>query len=342
MSVDTRTEEEILNDEFGDLDALIAEADAELKGLSEDIEEEPEEIEDIGDDKDEIKEDDIEEKDDAEDESQDNNDDLDSDNEDEDGEEDNISEFTPMETEIGGHKITINSKEELEALIKKGAESFNQEPDTLTTEKAIIEQGKVTAEDLKLLVDAKNGDVNAIAKLAQQAKVDTIDIPDNGDEYKPTFEPTVPTEVDIVARNIMADTNLHAEFTKVTSGLPQDFIKNISSNAKDLATFGQQVKDGLAQEIIPEAMKLSLMGMDFTQAYVQAGTKILKAKSESTETNQKQERQVSDKEKQLRKQAKEQTSTKTSTKKTGEDMSEDDVWNLSDEDFHNMVDSQSK
>ena len=63
-------------------------------------------------------------------------------------EEESKPEFTPIEIEVGGHKVKITSQEDLMAYVTKGAESFNKKEDKFVNEKTILEQGQLTADDL--------------------------------------------------------------------------------------------------------------------------------------------------------------------------------------------------
>lgn len=271
-------------------------------------------------------------KDDNDDKSDDNNDDADDDN-DAKSEDDKKVDFKPVEFEIAGQKIVLNSEEELRAMLSKGAESLSKQDDSLSLEKAIIEQGKITADDLKLLIDAKNGDPKAIAKLAANSKIDILEVEaDDADKYIPKFQPTIISDTEKVAREIASDKE-HAEvFTKIASGLPMDFKQAIMSNANDLKTFSQHIKSGLAQQIIPEAMKLTFTeGLSFSDAYVKVGSELANKQPEQ----KKVERTLTDREKELRKKASEQGNNQADGSK--KKLTVDDIANMPLEEFEKLT-----
>ena len=212
--------------------------------------------------------------------------------------EEQVSDFTPIEIEVSGHKVTINSQDEMMEYIKKGAGTFNKEPETHQEEKLVIEQGKLSSDDLKLLVEAKNGSKEAIAKLAQLGKVDLMEIDDDSAEsYKQQVQYNAPSDVDKVASEIMRDTAHATEVQSVFKNLPQDFTQAVSQDASMLKQFSEHIRNGIAQEIIPKAINASMTnGKSFLQNYAEIGQSQHDAKQEST----KQIREVSDKEKQLR------------------------------------------
>ena len=248
-------------------------------------------------------------------------------------EEDKPDEFKPIEFEIAGQKITLNSEEELKSMLSKGAESLSKQDNSLELENEIIKQGKITADDLKLLIDAKNGDAKAIAKLAANSNIDILEVEaDDADKYVPTFAPVIISDVEKVAREISADIEHANQFTKIASNLPQDFKAAIMSNANDLKTFSEHIKNGLAQQIIPEAMKLVYTkGMNFADAYVAVGIELTQTKQEP----KKEERNLTDREKELRKKASESGNNQSNGgKKT---LTVDDIANMSDEEFEKLT-----
>lgn len=274
----------------------------------------------------------------SEDNTEDENDDNtkkdnDEDNDESENKEDTKLEFKPIEFEIAGQKIILNSEAELKAMLSKGAESLSKQDNSMSLEKTIIEQGKITADDLKLLIDAKNGDAKALAKLAKNSKIDILEVEADDDEkYVPTFQPTIISDTEKVAREIANDTE-HAEvFTKIASGLPVDFKQAIMSNANDLKAFSEHIKSGLAQQIIPEAMKRTFTeGISFSDAYVKVGLELSNKQPEQKKT----ERTLTDREKELRKKASEQGNNQSNNSK--KKITVDDIANMPIEEFEKLT-----
>jgi hypothetical protein len=236
------------------------------------------------------------------------------------------TDFKPIEVEVGGHKVTITSQEDLMAYVTKGAESFSAKPDKYSNEKAIIEQGNLTQDDLKLLIDAKNGSKEAIAKLAELSKVDVLDLEaEMASQYKSTFEPKIESEIDRVAGEILKDENHANDFRRISSNLPSDFMDAIAGNAEALKNFSGHIKSGLAQEVIPLAITAQMRyGGTFMDHYVSIGQKV-------SQNKQAPQRTMSDEELSMRKRAssvKSKTSQETKKIDNG-----DDVWNMTDEEF---------
>lgn len=237
--------------------------------------------------------------------------------------------FEPVEVEINGQQVTLDSQEELLAYVKNKGSGVSKRQRKSHIDQ-IAEQGDISKDDLKLFIDAKNGDPAAIARIAQKAKVDLYDLNDEqASEYSPKFQERLMTEVDEVAADIMEDTALHTDFTKVVATVPDSFKATIASNPKALTNFSKHVKSGLAQEVIPMVIKeQALHGGDFMDLYAKIGREVSAAKKDPKEN--KKVRKVDPRAEKLRKQAKNPKGSNkgTKTKQTG-----DDIWNMSTEDF---------
>lgn len=304
--------------ELEELEALEREALEERDSEPEEIEEEPEPTEtedDTGDDSDGYE-------------------DKSTDGEEEQSEvveeEESKPEFTPIEIEVGGHKVKITSQEDLMAYVTKGAESFNKKEDKFVNEKTILEQGQLTADDLKLLVDAKNGSKEAIAKLAELGKVDVLDLEaEMASQYKNQFQPYIESDVDKVAGEILADVEHATNFRNISNSLPRDFMNAISSNAEALKNFSGHIKSGLAQEVIPMAITAQMRyGGSFMDHYVDIGQKVSASKTAKAEV--KPARSMSAEEISMRQRASAKSGSNTESRK---DNSADDIWNLTDAEF---------
>lgn len=320
--------------EMDELERLIAEADAERDGNSN---ENTEDVKPSDDDK--KLDDENKTKEQSDDEDNENKDDENNHQDENKTDEDNnkVKEFEPIEFEYSGHKIKVESQDELISMLRKSAElQTNFKPKT--KEELALEQAGLSAEDIALYIDAKNGDKNALAKIATLGKIDLLDVSEeDATAYTKKFDIVEPNDAEIVAQSIVNDKQLFETFTRVTSGLPKHFIQAVTSNGKDLATFKEQIQSGLAQEIIPQALKLTYQGVDFIDAYVRVGTKIMSERaSNNTQQQQPQDRTISDREKNLRKIANDKNS---GSQKTNKNVEADDVWNMSDEDFEKLVSS---
>jgi len=248
---------------------------------------------------------------------------------DNDSEEDS-KDFEPVEVNVNGQTISLNSQEELLQYVKNGGVSKPSRSRKSESDQ-IIEQGKLSQGDLALLIDAKNGNKAAIAKLAKDSGIDIYDIDDDAaSQYQQDFQANIATEVDEVAQDIMDDPALHTEFKSVVSSVPEDFAAQIATNPEALRNFAGHIKSGLAQKVIPEAIKQQLLGGGtFIENYARIGREMSnEAKSpEKSKTKRKENPRAEA----LRAKAKNHKGANKGTKTA---MSGDDVWEMSDEDFN--------
>lgn len=245
--------------------------------------------------------------------------------------------FSPIEVEVAGHKITINSKEEMLAYIKRGASTFEKKPETFVEEKTILEQAGLTADDLKLIADAKAGSKEAIALIAKRAGVDILDVENEmADAYKQQTQYYVSTDVDEIAREILNDAEHASEFKKIASSLPADFMQEVTSNAKDLKAFSSHIKSGIAQKVIPLAINAQIVnGGSFIDNYNKIGLELM---TKEQTKQQEKTREQSDRVKEMRKRAG-SGGGETPQKK---ELSGEDIWEMSDEEFSKLDVSKLK
>ena len=241
----------------------------------------------------------------------------------------NNSDFEPVEVSVNGQIISLNSQEELLQYVKSGIQSKSPRQRKSENDQ-IIEQGKLSQEDLALLIDAKSGNKFAIAKLAKDSNIDIYDISDDAaSEYQQTFQANIATEVDEVAQDIMEDVELHAKFKSVVANVPQEFATQIATSPDALRNFAKHVKSGLAQKVIPEAMKQQMLhGGSFMENYAKVGREM----TESSKAPEKSKtiRKENPRAESLREKAKSQKGANKGTKTSS---SGADIWDLSDEDF---------
>jgi len=253
--------------------------------------------------------------------------------EEEDGEEEpkEEEEEETYTVTIAGSEVEV-TKEQLLEYASKGA---NQTKDnSLEEEKFILEQAGLSAEDLKLIAEVKSGSKEALAKLAEQSKIDVMDVePEMSEQYKPTMEYTPPTEVDKVASEIIQDTELAQSFqeqTAIIRNYGPEFMEILSTNAGALKDFAGHIKSGIAQEIIPKAIHaMNTSGGTFAQQYAKIGEAMYAQKQA------KQERQLSPREEQMRKKASVGTGTKTK-----KNVADTDVFDLSPDEFEQLLGEQ--
>ena len=307
-----------------------------LDEMIEDAEESPEEDE-LLEEEEEEEQDPLSEDEETEDEeeSEETEDDSDDEEEESDEDEEETDTDTSEDSEetftvtISGSEVEV-TREQLLQYAQRGADV--NEDNSLAEEKVILAQAGLSAEDLKILAEVKGGSKEALAKLAQRNSIDVLDVENEmAGEYKPTQEYHVPTEVDRVAGEIMSDPelaeNFRGEVDRIRDVGPE-FVKLISENPNALRDFSSHVRSGLASKVIPLAInKMKLEGGPFAKHYASIGQQMENA-SKAPE-----KRQVSKREQDMRKKA----SAGNSGRAKHSPSDSDDIFEMSDADFNDML-----
>lgn len=256
---------------------------------------------------------------------------------------DNKEEFKSVEVNFNGQTISLDTKEELDLYLAKQAQndSPSYKDDSIT--EAIIKQSGVTDADLQLLADVKAGKPGALSRLAKESKIDLADAEEFEGDYTPEFTPKVTTSIEKAIADVRKDDALSSKFSsvveKITGEDGDEFLNLISSDVNNFNAFVDQVKSGVAEEILPIALKKSMLtGAPIADTYVAEYNNNLSSKKDTKPAEQKEkkkeERQISEKEQRLRDRVSKDTGDSKS-KQTAE-LTADDMW---DEDIFAKVKS---
>ena len=250
---------------------------------------------------------------------------------------DNVSNFTPIEVDFKGSKITINSQEELLALATKGISNSNDAPTRASENDMFVEQGQLSKEDLRTMIEAKAGNPAAMAKIAAMGNVDLDELDeDMAQDYRPQFELQMKSEVEELATEILRDETHATQFKAVSAELPPEFMQSIGQDAQKLRAFSNHIKSGLAQEVIPLVYKdIALNGGSFFDSYANIGMKISEQRQNTRQqAPTEQKPRMSKREEKMRNRA---NGGDKSNSSHGAKTEADDIIAMSDAEFEAMV-----
>lgn len=192
----------------------------------------------------------------------------------EDSNEDSFETITYKGQEL---KLT---KDELKTLAQKGFD-YTSKTQNLASHRQLIElaeENGLSPEDIKVLIDAKKGDKEALGYLAKQANVDPYDL-DIDNAYVPQVE----------AKNYLLEDAVKAvqsdnEYGKVIDTwmgmLPSSALELMQKDPKILLDIHSETKTGIAQKVMPEVIKQMAMSpmADFRQSYLKARETVVNQK----------------------------------------------------------------
>jgi hypothetical protein len=243
----------------------------------------------------------------------------------------------PVKIKSKNLEIEVNDPKELVELAHKGFDYFKktQELAKWRNDIKIIEEGGLSREELMLLKDIKSGNKEAVAKMMEVYGIDPLEVePEKANAYQQTQIPETNYEVDSIIEEIQSEPEHAAHFSRVAQAVPDDFLNEVASDPIKLRHFNDHVKRGIADKVIPEALKAQMMyGGSFMEHYTRIGQQIMASAPSTPEPRREvqQQPQLSNREKELRKKA---TATRGGSKPKRSFLKDaESIWEMSEEEF---------
>ncbi len=192
-----------------------------------------------------------------------------------------MDEMLPFEIKAAGTSVKA-SLNELIAGFKKGM-GFTKNMQQIAPFRrsiSIMEDNGLSEADLNMLVEAKSGNKQALAKLLSDANIDAFDIEDEEIEnYTPAdYGKDIPDPaMEQVKSEINSDTEYVSKVENAIDTMPQDFYDLVSGDARALNSLYGDIKNGSYDAIMPEVIKQqALYGSDLptVDLYIQIAKQI--------------------------------------------------------------------
>ena len=169
-------------------------------------------------------------------------------------------------------QIEVKSLAELRDLANK-AINYTRKTQELAPIRKVADyavQHNISIDDLQTLADLKSGNKDALAELAKRNSIDIYDV-DTTKEYQPSEQVAYReiSEAEMVAQEIAQDNALFGRVKDALTYVPLKVGEQIVSDAKLLSAFKDDVANGVAMQVMPQAVKnYNLYGGDFIEHYV--------------------------------------------------------------------------
>lgn len=245
--------------------------------------------------------------------------------------EENSNENSGRTIKWNGQEIFIKN-DEIDTFLQKGFD-YTKKTQDLAQYRPVIEmmsEGKLSQEDLVTLLDAKNGNADAIAQIMKSANIDLYDINEESN-YKPVVN-NKNYELEDVINNIKNDTEYGVKVDNYISSLPETTKKYMAENPAILNGFYEDVKNGVADKIMGDVLKTLVLNpnANFVDTYQRVGQEVF-------QNNQQQEERVQSKQEEKPLVDRETKKKATISKKTKTAIKDhQDVWE-DDELFEKMM-----
>ena len=165
---------------------------------------------------------------------------------------------------VDGNEVPINDLEELYTLASAGGQ-FTRKMQEISQHKkslSIMQANNLTEADLSLLIEARNGDKNALASLVKQSGIDTMDVPDEVDaSYTPGAH--IPSDQQINLQDVQREISNDPEY-QITQNVVNNMMDTRSQdmmvqNPDMIRGIHADIKSGVYQAVSAEAQKLKML-----------------------------------------------------------------------------------
>ena len=218
----------------------------------------------------------------------------------------------PLEAKSKSARFLIDSRSKMQESANKALDYHKKTMELAKWREdiSILQSGEITKDDLILLAEAKRGNKDAIAKMAQMNDVDVFELDDDAAQnYAPQREyaSAEQLEMQTLASELLSDEVVAPAMEQFSADMPDDFRDALSTNSQVLSGFASDIRSGAAQAIYPHALAAQTMhGGDFITHYQKIGMQMYSENNGQTQQNapvQAQQPQVSERERSLRNKA---------------------------------------
>lgn len=187
------------------------------------------------------------------------------------------------------HDINVNgmtvraTMTELEEGFKKGM-NYTQKMQEIAPHRKnmnLMTEHGLTTDDLNLLVEAKQGNKEALGRLMANAEIDPLEVEaEESKDYTPKNYAKEPTNIEMeqIKSTILSDTENAPVVENALQTMPEDMYLMVSEDTRGMNSLYNDIKSGLYQQVMPEVIKQqSLYGKQepTLQTYLKVAEKLI-------------------------------------------------------------------
>lgn len=187
-----------------------------------------------------------------------------------------------------GLTVEIKKVDEARKLMEKGLD-YTRKTQELAEVRKVADyaaEHNISMDDLRLFAEYKAGNKAAIAEMARRSNIESMYDIDMETEYKPNANTMVReySEADLVAQEIAQDDVLLGKVKDALTYVPNTVADKIVNDATLLSALRDDVSNGIASAVLPEATKLhSIYGGDFFQHYINVANRMFASQAETVQ-----------------------------------------------------------
>lgn len=179
-----------------------------------------------------------------------------------------------------GKEITVTDPNDIVSLMQMGT-NYTKKMQQLKPSRAILkmlQDNKITAQDLEYLIDVKSGNKAAIAKLLKDNEVNSYDInEEDANNYQPT--PRTPSEAELHLQEVLDSISGSTEYARTVTVLGKQWDNAsralVVEHPEIVADINKHMESGMFDTIWNEVEKQRMFGrlgnMNDLEAYYRVG-----------------------------------------------------------------------
>ena len=249
-----------------------------------------------------------------------------------------------------GKMIQVDSVDDAIQLMQMGAnysEKMAKLKPYLKIVKTLENEGLLDEEKINLLVEAGKGKPEAIKKLVAEYGIDTFDFdPDKDKDYKPDNHQVSDkvVELEMVIEQLSQDPQFNDTLDKLLPNLDESSKQAITENPVILQTLHQHVVGGIFDQVAAQVAKMRALGqLPLTTSFVEAYAAVLQQMQQqgafnNTQNTTKEAQRVKPKKAKPSNVRKKKSAApvRSNAGNSNTSISQDDILNMSDEEFEKV------
>ena len=273
------------DDLFAKLDDIDPEEEEDSDDDPQDDEDDSEEesdseIEDTDSEDDDLESDDIEEEEDSEEETDDLDEEGDAEDKD-DAELDSTAKELFQPFKANGREISVTSVDEARKLMQMGA-NYNKKMANLKPHLKnvrVLEENKIDADELNLLIDVKNGSKEAVAKLLANLNIDPMDLDDVNENFRPKDHSLSDNKFELmeVSENLQSSPTYSKTVSVIENDLDEVSQKFFLDNPKEIELLNEHIASGQYDQVMDIVESQRLLGKLNTTSDIEAYVEVSQA-----------------------------------------------------------------
>ena len=231
----------------------------------------------------------------------------------------NNEEEQVFELVVKGQPVKLTKEDALRLAEREAERELEPELNKITR---FLKQNNITAEELALLNDIRQGNLDAIAAVIPKDRIEELSNKlEEEIDYKPKFEVGKETPLEKNINKLEEDADLANGINTMLEVVPKEEVLAILASDDATRVMEHHAKQGTMDDVVAKATALKLKGEDWNRAIFLASQEVLDNNKQTKQEEAKKKRETKIRE------VFEEKQNRGAGKQT---LTADDIWNLDD------------